>query len=174
MIPSIAQSIIDECKAFIQEDPDFLGATVIFHTDFDFNNVPSYTMPLIIIEVNDAPESGQFIGGVQHIDWIINLNVYNFEPSPTEDDSNFSTGLLIVMDKIRNHFLNEMPLAQSFIDMIDNYGFNYVLSGIQEAPELEKDNVLLMGKRIGFDSIGIDTDTNQYIDVICEYIAPKN
>ena len=71
MIELISQAIIDEVNAYKAADTTgmYLGATVMIDTDFNIHNVPSYTLPLIILEIDDAPNSVQLVGGATQMEW---------------------------------------------------------------------------------------------------------
>jgi hypothetical protein len=157
MIKETVQGLIDECKALF----DDTGGTVLFHTQFKQDKIPGYTLPLIIIYIEDAPESGPFIGGVTRLDWNVVLRVYSLMPNPELDiDNGYSTSLLEIIDTVRRHFTKpKIYLTQSFQDIIENYNFLMELNGIANAEPLQKNNLIVYGNDINFSCVSIDTDT---------------
>lgn len=156
MIGEILQAVIDECTEFYKDK----GGSFILRTDFQATNLPSYSMPLCLFDLIDAEESGQFIGGVTRMDWRFGINSYNLQPNTTnEPDGGYSTGLLNVIDDIRCHFSKGIFLTQGMADILENYGFRFTLSGIMTADALDEAG-LVMGYKIIFDSISIDTNTD--------------
>lgn len=156
MIGEILQAVMNECTEFYKDK----GGSFILKTDFANKNLPTYSMPLCLCDLIDAEESGQFIGGVTRMDWRFGINSYNYQPNTTnEDDGGYSTSLLNVIDDIRQHFSKGIFLTQGMADILENYGFRFTLSGIMTADALDEDG-LVMGYKIIFDSISIDTNTN--------------
>jgi hypothetical protein len=160
MINEILQAVIDECNALFLNT----GGTVIFKTDFKSDSLVTYTMPLLIVDVVDAPDSGQQIGGLTRVDWMFAMNSYNYMPnSQIIDDKGYSTSLLKPIDTIRQHFSNGVWLTSGMTDILNNYGFKFALSGITGADALEQDGIIL-GYKIMFDSLAFDSDTLDTID----------
>lgn len=174
MTDHIMQAVLNECKAFLQQSPDGPG-TVILEEDYKHTNLLTYTMPLCLIDLMDAPEESQWIGGSTRVDWIFGFNTYQLEPdSYLDDDTTYSTGLMRIVDDIRRHFSlgfwlvpartdDTQPMAMQ--DVIDNYGFKFTLTGKTKARPLDQEG-LILGWRINFDSLAIDDVT--------DWIKPKN
>lgn len=159
MIGEILQAVIDESKKLFENT----GATVIFKTDYKSENLMTYSMPLLILDVGDAPDSGQQIGGLSRLDWQFALNTYNYMPnSQGTADNSFSTGLLEVIDTVRRHFTNGIWITQGMTDIETNYGFVFSLSGIHGADMLDGDG-LVLGYRILFDSLAYDLVTSDVL-----------
>ena len=165
MIELISQAIIDEVNAYKAADTTgmYLGATVMIDTDFNIHNVPSYTLPLIILEIDDAPNSVQLVGGATQMEWNWYLTIYAFEPDPYAASS-YGTGLLQIIDDLRQHFNGVNFLAQSFIDIQNNFSFTFVLNGVIKAQEIEKDNKIVIGRKIQFESVAFDSKTQPVTD----------
>src|ERR1044072_2209576 len=101
MIGEILDAVLKECRELLKDK----GATVIFKTDFNSNNLLNYTMPLLLLDVPDGADTGMYHGGATRVDWIFTFNSYNHEPDAYVDDvSGYSTGLMNVIDEIRRHF----------------------------------------------------------------------
>lgn len=155
MIGQILDAVIKECRQLL----DGTGATVILKTDFRTNNLATYGMPLLILDIPDGTDSGMYIAGATHADWLFCLNSYNYEPDAYADDnSGYSTDLLNIIDEIRRHFSFEVWLTPGMNDVRSNYGFRFSLSGISPGDALDGDG-LVMGYKIVFDSISIDVST---------------
>jgi hypothetical protein len=155
MIGEILDAVLKECRAFTTGR----GATVILKTDFKAANLATYGMPLLLLDVPDGVETGMYHGGVTHADWFFAFNSYNYEPDAYADDtSGYSTGLLDIIDEIRRHFSFEVWLTAGMNDIRTKYGFRYSLTGIMPADALEGDG-LVIGYKIGFDSLSIDMET---------------
>jgi hypothetical protein len=156
MIGEILNAVILECRELLKDT----GGTVILKTDYRGTSDTSYTMPLLLLDLLEAPDSAQLPGGVTRKDWIFALNAYNYEPnSYTDDTSGYSEKLLNIIDTIRQHFSLGTWLTQGMTDINTNYGFKFTLSGVVPADALDQDG-LIMGYRIMFDSIAFDTDTS--------------
>jgi hypothetical protein len=160
MVGEILNAILNECQQFYKDT----GGTVILKTDFKSTNLATYRMPLLMLEIPDAVETGMFPGGLTRAEWLIVLNAYNYQPNATLDDLNgYTTGLLNVVDDARRHFSNEIWLAQGMTDAFNNYGMRFTLSGIMPADALDQDG-LVMGYKIVFDTIAFDTQTDTIQD----------
>ena len=153
MINEILQAVIDECNAF---QP---SSTIIFKTDFKNDNLPTYSMPLILIDLVDAPDSGQSIGGATIMEWLFSLNSYNYMPNAENSiDNGYSTDLIKVVDDIRRYFTVGVWQTAEMTNIENNYGFKFSLSGIMAADQIDADG-LVLGYKINFISISIDMDT---------------
>lgn len=175
MIELISQAIIDEVNAYKTADTTgmYLGSTVMIDTDFNIGKIPSYTLPLIILEIDDAPNSVQLVGGATQMEWNWYLTVYAFEPDPYVASS-YGTGLMKIIDDLRQHFTGVNFLAQSFIDIQDNFSFTFVLSGVTKAQEIEKDNKIVIGRKIQFESVAFDNLTQPVTESTSELTTIEN
>jgi hypothetical protein len=160
MIGEILDAVLKECRALLTDT----GATVIMKTDFRTSNLLTYGMPLLLLDVPDGTDTGMFLGGNTHADWLFSFHSYNYEPDAyTDDKSGYSTGLLDIIDQIRRHFSFEVWLTPEMVSVLNKYGFRYTLSGVSPADALEGDG-LIMGYKIVFDSIAIDVATAAVAD----------
>lgn len=169
MIGEILDAVLKECRAFL----DSTGATVILKTDFKADNIATYGMPLLLLEIPDGVDTGMYMAGVTHADWLFSFNSYNYEPDAYNDDtSGYSTGLLDIIDNIRRHFSYEVWLTQEMNNIRSNYGFRYTLSGISPADVLQQEGIV-MGYKLVFDSIAIDLATAAVADssVVLEHVV---
>ena len=163
MIGQIIRATMDECRAFLQSQSGGAG-TVILKTDFRAASFPSYTMPMVLVEISGADESMQLLGGLTQMGWQFAFNAYNIMPDPYGNDATgYSTDLLnIPIDSIRQHFSSQGGaggwLTEGMNDILNAYGFRYTLSGVQPADALDEDGQL-MGYRIVFDSMAFDSAT---------------
>lgn len=164
MIGEILDAVIKECRTFIDANPDYAKATVIHKTDFKTANLETYGMPLLLLDVPDAVDTGMYCGGVSHADWQFLFGSYNYQPDAyTDDQTGYSTNLLNIIDQVRQHFSFGAPwLTQGMYDVQTNYGFRFTLSGILPADALEGDG-LVVGYKMIFDSIAIDMTTDAVI-----------
>lgn len=170
MTGEILKAVSEETKAFLQQSNqgNFPG-TVILETDFKSDQMASYAMPLVILDMQDAPETSQYLGGVTRVDWIFGMNSYNYQPDGYLDDAtDYSANLLNIIDEIRRHFSLHMWIRaaretdadpMTMPDVEETYGFKFTLSGLTRANPLEKDG-LVMGWRIMFDSLSVDEETD--------------
>lgn len=170
MTGEILKAVSEETKAFLQKsnDGNFPG-TVILETDFKSDQMASYGMPLVILDMMDAPDMSQYIGGSTRADWIFGMNSYNYQPDGYLDDgTDYSANLLNIIDDIRRHFSNRFWIRDAraddstpmtMPDIEEVYGFKFTLSGLTRANALERDG-MVMGWRIVFDSLSIDEETD--------------
>jgi len=163
MIGDILNAVMQECKALLVDE----GGTIMLKTDYKTSNLPSYTMPLLLVDLLDAPDSLQYPGGLTRVDWNFAMNSYNYAPDPKADDpTGYSMQLLDIIDKIRSHFSKGIWLnttSPTMIDILNNYCFKFTLSGITSADALDQDG-LIMGYKIIFDSVGVDDGTSSEVD----------
>jgi hypothetical protein len=163
MIGDIINAVLGECIAAIQipDDSGVIG-TAILNTDYSSDKLRSYSMPLILLDMMDGPESRQFLSGGTSIDWAFSLNTYNQAPAAYGDDvpnDGYSASLLDLIDEIRQHFSLRMWLTPAMTEIETNYGFKFTFGGISRADKLEGDG-LIMGWRLVFESMAIDVVTN--------------
>ena len=167
MLGKIVNAILSECQAFLAANPMEEGTVgqIIFKTQFKPENIGSYAMPLIILDVLDGPETTQYLGGATRVDWIFAFNAYNYEPDQGADETatGYSTSLLAFIDKVRRHFSFGVWLTPGFASILTEYGFRFTLSGVMKADPIDQDG-LVMGWKIIMDSIAIDNDTNYMVE----------
>lgn len=158
MIGDILNAVIAECKALFIDT----GGTVLLKTDYKASALPSYDMPLILIDLADAPDTFQYPGGASRVDWSFLLNTYEYVPNPTDDDGGYSVDLLLVIDTVRRHFaigVWKNTASPTITDMLNRYCFKFTLGSTEPADHIEQDG-MKMGYKLTFDSCAIDNDTN--------------
>jgi len=164
MIDDISQAFIEELQTYVNADTTgmYARATVMIDTDFNITNVPTYILPLIILEIDEAPSSRQLIGAPTQMEWNINIVVYVFEPDPYGAGT-YGTGLLAIVDDLRQHFAGAF-LSPKMDALVTKYMFNNSFTGIVKAQEIEKNNKVVIGRKIQYESVGIDFKTASTID----------
>lgn len=102
MINNILFALLNESKAFLEGT----GGQIMLRTNFKPSKLPDYTMPLVLLSLDNAEDSFQYPGGLTQMGWKIGFNSYNYEPDAFDDDpSEYSTNLLYFpIDAIRQHF----------------------------------------------------------------------
>jgi hypothetical protein len=156
MIGAILNAVMQECRALLADT----GGEVILKTDYKNSNLPSYTMPLLIVDLLDAPDTMQYPNGRSRVDWNFALNSYANMPDPLIDDnSGSSMELLNVIDRIRIHFSAGFWKTDAMYTVQTTYCFKFTLTGISPADALNEEG-LVIGYKINFDGIAIDSDTD--------------
>ena len=164
MIDDISQAFLEELQTYVNADTTgmYADATVMIDTDFNINNLPTYILPLIILEIDESPQSRQLIGGASQMEWNINIVVYAFEPDPYGAGT-YGTELLNIVDDLRHHFTGVF-LSPKMDALVTNYMFNNTFTGVVKAQEIEKNNKIVIGRKIQFESVGLDLKTLTTID----------
>ena len=177
----ILTAVRRECLALATTQPNEFGVnnageftgTVIFETNYKSEKLQTYTMPLLILALEDEIDSGPFLGGATKMDGSFSMNSYNYDPnSYGDDDSGQSEELSGIIDIIRQHFSVrqwiipsrglDTTIPMSMDDIQENYGFKFTLSGVHRARKLDQDG-LIIGYRIIFDFIAIDDTTDSVV-----------
>jgi hypothetical protein len=159
----IITAIQAEAQALTSDTGAFVGQ-VILKTDFKDTGEITYTMPLLMLDIMDGPESTPFCGGAHKIDWNFGLDIYNYEPNAYGDDtSGYSGSLLDVIDLVRQHFSLRSWLTAGMTALESNYGFRLTLAGIHKASALKYKDGIIMGYRIHFESMAIDDGTDAVV-----------
>ena len=162
MINDILNAVMQECRAFLTDK----GGSVILKTDYKASNLPTYTMPLILTDLLDASEAFQYPGGRTQLSWMFALNSYaNMLDATIDDNSGNSINLLQVIDDIRRHFSIGNWITEGMGNVLNNYCFKFTLSSISPADALNEDG-LVMGYKIIFDSVALDTVTDVVQDSV--------
>ncbi len=187
MLGEITQAILQEVKTLLQGT----GATVILKTQFQNKKLPDYNGNLVMMDIEAAPDSVQYPGGLTRMDWKWGFGSYNWElDAYVDDDTDYSTGLLDFIDKIRVHFTANFGnlvnpgtkpyiegtgwLTQAMGDVFNIYGFQLTLTGLTTADALDQDG-LVMGFKIGADSTAFDSSTKYVKDnVYLSKVMQKN
>lgn len=101
MLGEIINSILLETKALLSST----GATVMMKTNFQPKRLPDNNGNFVLLDLEAAPDTIQFPGGLTRCDWKFGFGSYNYEPDAyVDDESGFSTSLLDFIDRIRQHF----------------------------------------------------------------------
>lgn len=160
MIGDILNGIIIEVKKLFEDT----GCEVLLKTDYNSTNLLNYKMPLVIIDIPDAPESSQYLGGLTKNDYLILFNIYHYEPDITTDDvTNYSTSLINITDTVRRHFSFGSWLTPEMAGLENDFGLRLTFSGVTPADSLDQDG-LIKGFKIGFESISFDQETELIAD----------
>lgn len=151
---------------------DGTGAQVMLKTNFLIKKTPDNTGNFVLLDIDDAPESLQYPGGLTRMDWKWGLSTYNYEPDAMVDDpTDYSTNLLNFIDQIRQHFslaqygANGQWLSTEMANVFDTYGFQMTFFGITKADPIDQDGVI-MGFKIDFESTALDSVTDYVIDTV--------
>ena len=167
MIGEILNAVQQECLQYVQANlmPDGTMATVIQKTNYHASKLPTYSMPFVIIDLVDAPDSQQWLGGVTKMEWNFALNVYNYYPNGYLDDATgTSEDLINIIDSIRQHFSQRQWITAQMPQILSDYGTRFTLSGVDKADQLESPDGLTIGFRIIFDTVSIDDATDSVIE----------
>lgn len=217
MIGKILNAVLQEAKYFLLSEN--VGAQIILRTNFKSGRVNlDKNIPLILLGLDDAPDTYLFPGGLTMCGWKFSFHSYAYSPDAYQDDnSGYSNELLYdPVDTIRRHFsigglgnglvyqtgelnpgiiyqvqLNSIVyngntfkagtyftcldgvttfttlngycvgtswLTQGMVDMFNSYGFQFTLNGISTAENID-DSGLLLGYRIDFESVSLDSAT---------------
>lgn len=103
MINYIQNAILKETKAYLQS----IGSgQCMLKTNFDPKETPDYSLPLVLVDFQDASDSYVFPGGLTFMGWKIDFDCYNYSPdSYVDDPTEYSTSLIFdPVDTIRRHF----------------------------------------------------------------------
>lgn len=164
MIGEILNAVLLECRALLEGT----GAEVILKTNLKQMTKENYSGNFILLDVQDAPESLQYPGGLTRMDWKFGFNSYNFEPDAYVDDqTGYATSLLNFIDMIRQHFTNGLDnaawLTQGMTDIFNLFGFQYTFGGVTVAEAVEADG-FIMGYKIDMESTALDQGTLAIVD----------
>lgn len=214
MLGEILQAILQETKALFSGT----GAQVMLKTNFLPKATPDNNGTFVLLDLQNAPDTTQFPGGLTMCCYDFGVNTYTWEPdSYVDDDTPFSTSLLNFIDKVRQHFTlgplgnglvypngilivnkiyqvvnstiiyNGNPLitgtyftcldgitsftsasngyvigtswlTQGMVDIFNQFGFQFTLTGITNADALDQ-NGIIMGYKIGLISTSFDQIT---------------
>lgn len=218
MIGFILNAVIQEAKQFLLSED--VGAQLITRTNFKSGKVNiDKNIPLVLLDLNEAQDSYQLIGGLTMCGWKWSFNSYAYMPDAYNDDpSGYSAELLYdPIDTIRRHFslgplgqglvfetgtlisgkiyqvalgtiiydgdvftpgtfftCNDLVttfttsnggycigtswMTQGMVDVFNQYGFCFTLSGITAAEQIDESG-LLLGYGIEFESVSLDGKT---------------
>jgi hypothetical protein len=159
----IITAIQMEAQALCSDAGEFIGQ-VILKTDFENSEHMTYSMPLVMLDIIDGPESCQFCGGAKRVDWNFGFDVYNYLPNAYGDDvSGYSSSLMDVKTKLTNHFCLRAWLTEGMTNLENNYAFRLTWRGDHKATAIRYQDGLLKGWRVMFDSVAVDDGTDAVI-----------
>jgi len=167
MTGEIMQAVLKECQQLLQAQTAdiYTGGTVVFKTDWKPEQTADQ-MPLILLDMIDSPDASQYLGGVTRMDWMFAMNAYSTMPDAYADDiaDPYSTSLINIIDVIRQHFTtaqaNSTWLTDEMVNITEDYGFKFTLSGLQMADALAFRTGFIKGWRILFDSVAVEEITD--------------
>jgi hypothetical protein len=126
----ILSAIITELQYLFAD----LGATVLFESNFSEGNVPTYTYPCIILDLNSIESAGQLIGGWEQIEMDLQMIVVNYMTNANNsDDSGAAMSNIDVCDKVRRHFNGSAYFSDAYKAIRQKYSFRTTFSGIGKA-----------------------------------------
>lgn len=158
MIQEIIEAFCGEVQELFAQRAD---VTVLRDTQFDDNETPSHTLPVVIVGLGDSPDMKQLSGGVTQAEWNWVIRAYfidsNAELSP---DQAFSTGSYEIIEAIVNHFNFQNWLTLAFTNVVNTYSFKLTYQDAVKANPLQKeDGGIIPGYQMVYSSMAIDTRT---------------
>ena len=156
----------DIIHALQQELKYFMNGQGTYLLDTNLKDDISFNLPLIILEIKTAPESGVMLGNrLTRMEYEIILRVYTIEQGAyNDDDGGYSASLMDFLDSTRQYFCNEVWQTNEMKALTDNYGFRMEFQGVSDAEPLEGEATIHLGQRFTFASIAFDTNTNSTYD----------
>ena len=163
MIEDILSAVKAECLALCQTMDPQVG-TLILDTDFKDTGKMTYSMPFMMLDMMDGPDTNQWLGGASKVCWDFRICVYGYEPDAYADDSSgYSESLLAPMDLVRRQFSQRQWLTAGMGNIETQYGFRFTLDGIHKAPPLRHEDGLCLGWAIRLESIAVDLQTDPIV-----------
>ena len=161
MISDLIHGLTKELKNFCNAN----GGMIVYDTDLSEDI--TFSLPLIVLEVNSAKQSERLLGGVTKMCFDISFIVYSQEPdSYVDDDTTDSTSHLDYGDLVRNYLENEVWATQEMVDLVNNYDFRLTYDGTVKAPNIKTNDTTLKGFQHNFESIAFDFAINQTTTII--------
>ena len=144
------------------------GTSVIRDTQFNVEQMPMYTVPCVVISMNDSPDEYQYIGGATAADWDFSIRSYFYDLNGgLDNDSGYNQQAYSQLDTIRRHIASEQWVNNDMITMVETYGFKLALNGTIRQTQLQQDGGgLLPGYELNYNSVAIDTDTTNITDIL--------
>lgn len=156
MIGAISQALLTELRQIFLTS----NTTILFDTELNFGDLPSHSMPLICLEIENSPTYNQLPGGATKLEWDFNIYVYTLsQNSQMQPDNGFSTDLLNTVEVIRKYFAKKLYTSTEMLNIIKNYQFNLTLSGIIKADKIQSETGNYVGFKMSYQTVAIDTDT---------------
>lgn len=175
MIGQIIEAMSKELQELFAET----GCTVVRDTQFRIDQMPIYTVPVIILTVNNSPDEFQYCGGVSavNLDWNIRAFFYDLN-SMLDDDQGFSSDAYNIIDQIRKYIALGSWVTTEMQNLLINYGFKLTLNGSIKETFLQNEGGIIPGYSLTYNSVAIDTETDS-VDVVDfstseEYLIEKD
>jgi hypothetical protein len=152
MISDLIRGLTKEFKSFC----DTNDGMIVFDTNL--RDDITFSLPLIVLEIDTAKESARLPGGITRMDFDISVCVYSQAPDAyIDDDTTDSTSHLDYGDLVRNYLENEVWVTQEMQDLVTNYGLRLTYSGTKKANHLKTKDSTLKGYQHDFESIAFDS-----------------
>lgn len=101
MLGEILDAILQESKALFSGT----GSQVMLKTDFLAKATPDNNGTFLLLGIDNASDSLQYLGGLTNCCYDFGFNSYSWEPDAyVDDNSGYSTSLLNFIDGVRQHF----------------------------------------------------------------------
>lgn len=154
MLKNLITAIIEELQLFFRGQE----CTIMFESDFDIKNAPTYTLPLILVCVNGAPDSYPLIGNNTKYGWNISIKVYTYVVDLYMDNQDSYT-LLETTQDIQQHFTRKIWLNDSLKALAESNSLAISFHGIVEPPPLPLESAS-KGFEIVLETTILSDDTN--------------
>lgn len=162
---AIVNAFLREILTFIgatdTDDATRQGITVLLKSNYKKADMPTYAMPLVIVEITPGSDSMQMLGGFTMKCWIIDISFYNHVVNTNGYDTTpYSSDLLSGVDDIRVLFSNfSIFKSPEMLSALNVYGMKITYEGDYKAEHLEHPDGLCIGERIRFDTVAWDDRT---------------
>jgi hypothetical protein len=137
-----------------------IGCTILLRTDYKTDDMPTYKMPLILLDIEPSGDSLQCLGGLTMMDYTTILSVYNYQQGVPEDPTDYSITRINIADPVRQDFSAFAVFkSAAMIAALTTYGFKISFQGAGKAPPLEHPDGLIQGRSWHFAIIAFDNTT---------------
>ena len=162
MIGNIINSICGEIKSFMSPE-----STGLRSTQFKPNEVQLYTMPLILIELENPDEMYQLIGGNTRADWIFTIHAYNYDYNQElSDDSGYNGLAYDYIEQITNYLGKGIWNTQAMRDIEINYNFRLTLNdGIKASNINIHDGGVIPGFGARYETVAMNNATRSITEI---------
>lgn len=157
-LADVQHSIQLECIALVEK---FTGQFVLM-TDYSDTSEITYSFPLLMLEVQDAPDSFEFLGGATSMSWDFRMGVYGYNANSYGDNPTGDAELnLNPVDIVRTHFSLREWITQEMKDIEERYSFKMTYAGTHRARALKNANGLAQGFAHYWQSEAVDDGTDK-------------
>jgi hypothetical protein len=151
MISAVINALTKELKYLVKDNE---GMVIL---DTNIKNDASFSLPLVVLECDDAPESAALMGGLVRMDWSFRMRIYTQGPDAyADDETELSTSHLDFMDVIKNHFIKGVWKTKLMYDLVTSYEFRMTYTGTYKAQDLDTEDRTIKGVVHNFETIGFD------------------